>query len=74
MKDRMLGSKEKAYNHRESFLYLGNTYPIQISHDINIKQDHVVFEGNKLHIYVKQLEDKKIKQALNDFIISSVKR
>jgi predicted metal-dependent hydrolase len=67
MKDRMLGPKEKVYDHGESFLYLGNVYPIQISQDINIKQDHVVFEGDKLHIYVKQLEDEKIKQALKRF-------
>jgi predicted metal-dependent hydrolase len=67
MKDRLLGPKEKVYDHGESFLYLGNAYPIQISQDINIKQDYVVFEGDKLHIYVKQLKDEKIKQALKRF-------
>ncbi|GAA3332081.1 hypothetical protein GCM10020331_091200 [Ectobacillus funiculus] len=59
IKDRTLGPKEKVYNDGESFLYLGKEYPIQISQDINIKQDHVVFEGDKLHIHVKQLEDEK---------------
>ena len=73
MKDRMLGPKEKVYDHGESFLYLGNTYPIQISQDIDIKQDHVVFEGDKLHIYVKQLEDEKIKQALKRFYYQQCK-
>ncbi len=67
MKDRMLGPKKKVYDHGESLLYLGNAYPIQISQDINIKQDHVVFEGDKLHIHVRQLEEEKIKQALKRF-------
>ncbi|MBU8880554.1 M48 family metallopeptidase [Bacillus sp. FJAT-29790] len=74
MKDRMLGPKEKVYDHDESFLYLGHTYPIQISQDINIKQDHVVFDGNKLYIYVKQLEDEKIKQALKRFYYQQCKK
>lgn len=73
MKERMLGPKEKVYDHGESFLYLGNAYPIQISQDINIEQDHVVFEGDKLHIYVKQLEDEKIKQALKRFYYQQCK-
>uniref|UniRef100_UPI00406C7C47 hypothetical protein n=1 Tax=Psychrobacillus sp. FSL H8-0483 TaxID=2921389 RepID=UPI00406C7C47 len=37
---------EKVYEHGESFLYLGDTYPIRIYHDINITQDHVVLEGD----------------------------
>ena len=73
MKDRTLGPMEKVYDHGESFLYLGNTYPIQISQDINIKQDHVVFEGDKLHIFVKQVEDEKIKQALKRFYYQQCK-
>lgn len=73
MKDRMLGPKEKVYDHDESFLFLGNAYPIQISKDNTIKQDHVVFEGDKLHIYVKQVEDEKIKQALKRFYYQQCK-
>ncbi|MBO1513052.1 M48 family metallopeptidase [Metabacillus bambusae] len=73
MKDRALGPNVKVYDQGESFLYLGNTYPIQISHDINIKQDYVVFEGDKLHIYVKQVEDEKIKQALKRFYYQQCK-
>ncbi|CAH0345463.1 SprT family zinc-dependent metalloprotease [Bacillus sp. CECT 9360] len=74
MKDRTLGPKERVYaDHAESFLYLGNTYPIQISRDINIKKDHVVFEGDTLHIYVKQLEDEKIRQALKRFYYQQCK-
>lgn len=67
MKDRMLGPKKKVYDHGESFLYLGNAYPIQIFHDISMEKDHVMFEGDTLHIYVKRLEDEKIKQALKRF-------
>lgn len=73
MKDRMLGPKEKVYEHGEKFLYLGNAYSIQIVHDENIQQDHAVFEGNKLHIYVKQLDDEKIKQALKRFYYQQCK-
>jgi predicted metal-dependent hydrolase len=67
MKERMLGPKERDYHHGETFLYLGKTYPIQISQDSTIKQNHVVFEEGILHIFVKQLEDEKIKQALKRF-------
>ncbi|WP_108672370.1 M48 family metallopeptidase [Peribacillus acanthi] len=73
MKDRMSGPKEKVYDHDESFLFLGKTYPIQIHQDLNITQDHVVFEGDKLHIYVKQHEDAKIKQALKRFYYKQCK-
>jgi predicted metal-dependent hydrolase len=73
MKDRTLGQKVKVYDHGETFLYLGNEYPIQVSLDINIKQDYVVFEGDKLYIYVKQLEDEKIKQALKRFYYQQCK-
>lgn len=74
MKDRATGSTEKFYNEGESFLYLGNTVSILISQDINIKKDKVVLEGDKLHVYVKDHEDEKIKQALKRFIFKSVKR
>ena len=73
MKDRALGPNVKVYDHGESFLYLGNAYPIQIYQDINIKQDHVVFEGDKLHIYVKQVANEKIKQALKRFYYQQCK-
>lgn len=73
MKDRMRGPVEKVYDHGENFLYLGNAYPIQIFQDINIKKDHAVLEGDKLHIYVKQLEDEKIKQALKRFYYQQCK-
>jgi predicted metal-dependent hydrolase len=67
MKDRLNGPQQKVYEHGESFLYLGNTYPIEIIQNQNIDQDYVVFEGKRLRIHVKQLEDEKIKQALKRF-------
>lgn len=73
MKDRTLGQKVKVYDHGETFLYLGNEYPIQVSQDITIKQDYVVLEGDKLYIYVKQLEDEKIKQVLKRFYYQQCK-
>ncbi|WP_026564398.1 M48 family metallopeptidase [Bacillus sp. UNC41MFS5] len=74
MKDRLLGQKVKIYNHGEIFLYLGKEYPIKVSQDINILQDYVVFEGDMLKIYVKQLEDAKIKQALKRFYYQECKK
>ena len=73
MKERTAGHSEKVYDHGEIFLYLGSTYPIQISQDMDIKQDYVVFEGDKLHIYVKQQDDEKIKQALKRFYYQQCK-
>ncbi|MBT2699784.1 M48 family metallopeptidase [Bacillus sp. ISL-40] len=73
MKDRTLGQKVKVYDHGETFLYLGDEYSIQVSQDITIKKDYVVLEGDKLYIYVKQLEDEKIKQALKRFYYQQCK-
>lgn len=73
MKDRTVEHIGKFYDRGEGFLYLGNVYPIQIAKDIDIKQDNVVFEGDKLHIYVKQLEDERIKQALKRFYYQQCK-
>jgi predicted metal-dependent hydrolase len=73
MKERTLGQKAKVYDHGETFLYLGAEYPIQISQDINIKQDYVVFEEEKLTIYIKQIEDEKIKQALKRYYYQQCK-
>lgn len=73
MKDRLSGPKENTYEHGEKLLYLGKSYPIQISQDSSIAQDHVVFEGERLHIYVKQLEDERIQQALKRFYYQQCK-
>ncbi|MBS4220528.1 M48 family metallopeptidase [Bacillus sp. FJAT-49711] len=73
MKDRLLGPQKKVYEYGESFLYLGKSYPIQISQDINITKEHVVFEEGKLHIYVVQPDNEKIKQALKRFYYQKCK-
>jgi predicted metal-dependent hydrolase len=73
MKDRTLGSKVKNYNHGENFLYLGKEYPIQISQDPAIEQDYAVFAEEMLHIFVKQLEEEKIRQALRRFYYQQCK-
>ncbi|EEN05015.1 SprT family zinc-dependent metalloprotease [Bacillus thuringiensis] len=73
MAERAHGPQEKDYDQGEGFLYLGNTYPIQISQDASIEQDNAVFEGDKLHIYVKELKDEKIQQALKRFYYKQCK-
>lgn len=67
MKDRLNGPQKKVYENEESFLYLGNTYPIKLFQNTNISKDYVVFEGEELHIYVRLLDEEKIKQALKRF-------
>lgn len=73
MKDRLEGTQEKMYENEERFLYLGNSYPIEIFENRNIAKDHVVFEGNKLYIFVKELDDEKIKQSLKRFYYQQCK-
>jgi predicted metal-dependent hydrolase len=65
--------KEKVYDDGERFLYLGKDYPILVSHEPNIEKDKVVFEENTLFIYVKQLDDERIKQALKRFYYQKCK-
>lgn len=72
MKERMEGH-EKIYANGEVFQYLGDNYPIEIVQDIDSKQDHVVIEGDKLIIFVKQHEDERIKQALKRFYYQKCK-
>jgi predicted metal-dependent hydrolase len=73
MKDRIVGRKENVYDQDGSFLYLGNAFPILIFQDSDIEKDNVVFEGDKLHIYVKHHEEKRIKQALKRFYYQQCK-
>lgn len=73
MKVQLSGPQEKVYDHGENFLYLGNTYPIQIHEQQNLQQDHVVFEEKRLHIYVKHIQDDRIKQALKRFYYQQCK-
>ena len=71
MAERARGPQEKDYIRRR-FLYLGNTYPIQISQDVSIEQDNAILK-DKLHIYVKELKDEKIQQALKRFYYKQCK-
>ncbi|WP_028389954.1 M48 family metallopeptidase [Bacillus cihuensis] len=73
MRDRLQGPQKKVYEYGESFLYLGKTYPIEIFQDINITQDHVVLKEDKLHIYVKQSDTEKMKQAVKRFYYQQCK-
>jgi predicted metal-dependent hydrolase len=73
MNDRLQGPQEKVYEPGESFLYLGKTYPIEILHDTTIEQDYVLFEKEKLSIFVHVHEDEKIKQALRRFYYQQCK-
>jgi predicted metal-dependent hydrolase len=73
MKKRLQGPQEKVYEDEETFLYLGNSYPIEIMTDRNITKDHVKFEGDKLHIYVKVYDEAKIKQSLQRFYYQQCK-
>lgn len=72
MKGRLQGPQEKVYENKEPFLYLGNAYPIEINQN-NSSKDYVVFEGDKLHIYVSQPDEEKIKQALKRFYYQQCK-
>jgi predicted metal-dependent hydrolase len=73
MQERKHGTQKKVYEHGERFLYLGNSYPIQIFEDSHIEQDYVLFEKDTLHIFVKHFEDEKIKQALKRFYYQQCK-
>ena len=45
MQERALGPQEKGYDQGEGFLYLGNTYPIQISQDASINKTMQYLKG-----------------------------
>ena len=73
MKDRTAAKVEKVYDHGEVFLYLGVAYPILISPNLEEKQDYVLFEQDKIHVYVKEHNDQSIRQALKRFYYQQCK-
>lgn len=73
MKDRSSGPIEKVYDHGEVFLYLGKSYSIIISSNIDNRKDYVVFEDGRIHIYVKQHNDESIKRTLKRFYYQQCK-
>ncbi|MGR3764105.1 M48 family metallopeptidase [Rossellomorea sp. NS-SX7] len=72
-KDRLNGPQEKVYVQGEQFLYLGKVFPIEIHHYPSSPQDHVLFDETTIHVYVKKLEDERIKQALKRFYYQQCK-
>ncbi|EDL66599.1 M48 family metallopeptidase [Bacillus sp. SG-1] len=66
-KERLKGDQEKVYVQGEPFLYLGKTYPIEVHQDPTIKQDHIKFDDKTMHVFVQQMEEERIKQALKRF-------
>lgn len=73
MKERTAGHRDKVYDHGEVFLYLGESYPIFIVENLEIKQDYVLLEGDELKVYVKQHTDESVKQALKRFYYQQCK-
>ena len=73
VEERLQGPQEKVYENEESFLYLGESYPIEIIENMNITKDYVVFEKEKLFVHVKHLDDEKIKQSLQRFYYQQCK-
>jgi predicted metal-dependent hydrolase len=63
----------KVYERGELYLYLGDNYRLEIVPNVDVKQDHVVIDGDKLTIYVKHYEDERIKQALKRFYYQECK-
>jgi predicted metal-dependent hydrolase len=73
MKDRLDGPKERSYDRDERFLYLGNSYSIEVTEDAGIAQDYAAVEGDKLRIFVKQTGEEHIQQALKRFYYQQCK-
>lgn len=73
IKKRTSGHIEKTYTPGETFLYLGQSYPIKIIEDHEIEKDQVEFKDNQLNICVSLHNDEKIKQALHRFYYKQCK-
>lgn len=57
----------------ETYPYLGDGYRIEIVADMDIRQDCVLVEEDKLVIYVKKDDDERVKQALKRFYYQKCK-
>lgn len=73
MKDRLEGPQEKVYDHGEVFLYLGKSYAIIISEETELNKDYALIEGEKLHLYLKEKSEDRIKQTLKRFYYQQCK-
>lgn len=59
--------REKRFLEGESFLYLGKSYPIEISEDPTFEKSKVVFDGKVLSITVSSVNESAIRDALLKF-------
>jgi predicted metal-dependent hydrolase len=73
VKERLNGPQMKTFQNGEPFLFLGRSFPIELHHNYEITHDHVTFNGDRLNIHVKELEDERIKQALKRFYYKKCK-
>lgn len=67
MKERTTPPTEKVYDHGEVFLYMGESYPILILQNLDQDKDYVIFEQDKIQVYVKQHNDESVRRALKRF-------
>lgn len=58
---------EKVYEPGKEFLYMGKSYPILISTNLEQKKDYVSLVEDKLYVYVKEHNDEAIRQSLKRF-------
>lgn len=59
--------RPKRFMEGESFLYLGQAYPIEIAEDVSLEKSSVGFDGKVLLITVKTLNEGAVKDALLKF-------
>lgn len=73
MKERTKGFKKKTYNQGETFMYLGQEYPIQVVETDEMERNTTVFEENVLKVYVKIHEEAQVQEALKRFYFKQCK-
>lgn len=67
MKERTKGYRKKDYVEGETFLYLGEEYPIQIIETDEIDKNNTVLQEGILKVFVKQYEEDQVQEALKRF-------
>lgn len=73
MKEKTKGFKQPEYESGETFLYLGQSYPIIINVDEKLIHDTVIFEKDQLEIRVKVNDIKGIKKLMKRFYYKKCK-
>lgn len=74
MKDRTKGFKEKEYVNGETFLFLGDHYPIQLNEEPFLKRPQITFDGRILHIQTPSKDEEILKKAMTRFYKQQCKR